>query len=88
MLTGLPADQRSDLHPGHPVPRPALSSASRTSTTYPPPRTHAMPMRTTEWDWRVHSRGAVNWRQAMAGSGGSQGFPAMALLMASSAMMP
>ena len=46
-------------------------------------------------DWRrqqaagcVHSRGSVNWCQAMAGSGGSQGFPAMALLMASSAVMP
>ena len=36
----------------------------------------------------VHSRGSVNWCQAMAGSGGSQGFPAMALLMASSAVMP
>ena len=32
--------------------------------------------------------GCVNLRQAMAGSGGSQGFPAMALLMASSAVMP
>ncbi len=32
--------------------------------------------------------GAVHWRQLMAGSGGSQGFPAMALLMASSAVMP
>ena len=30
----------------------------------------------------------VNWCQAIAGSGGSQGFPAMALLMASSAVMP
>ena len=33
----------------------------------------------------------VNWcqaRAARAGSGGSQGFPAMALLMASSAVMP
>jgi hypothetical protein len=29
----------------------------------------------------------VHWRQLMAGSGGSQGFPAMALLMASSAVM-
>ena len=36
----------------------------------------------------VHSRGAVNWCQARAGSGGSQGFPAMALLMASSVVMP
>ena len=32
--------------------------------------------------------GAVHWRQLMAGSGGSQGFPAMARLMASSAVMP
>ena len=32
--------------------------------------------------------GVVHWRQLMAGSGGSQGFPAMALLMASSAVMP
>lgn len=36
----------------------------------------------------VHSRGAGNWRQLMAGSGGSQGLPAMALAMASSAVMP
>jgi hypothetical protein len=36
----------------------------------------------------VHSRGPVNWCQARAGSGGSQGFPVMALLMASSAVMP
>ena len=36
----------------------------------------------------VHSRGAQIWRQPMAGSGGSQGFPAMALLMASSAVTP
>jgi len=35
----------------------------------------------------VHSRGAAKWCQARAGSGGSQGFPAMALLMASSAVM-
>ena len=38
--------------------------------------------------FRVHSRGAGNWRQLMAGSGGSQGLPAMALAMASSAVMP
>lgn len=31
----------------------------------------------------VHSRGAGNWRQLMAGSGGSQGLPVMALAMAS-----
>ena len=36
----------------------------------------------------VHSRGTAKWCQARAGSGGSQGFPAMALLMASSAVMP
>jgi 2-oxoglutarate dehydrogenase E2 component (dihydrolipoamide succinyltransferase) len=36
----------------------------------------------------VHSRGAGNWRQLMAGSGGSQGLPTMALAMASSAVMP
>jgi hypothetical protein len=36
----------------------------------------------------IASRGAVNWRQAIAGSDGSQGFPAMAALMASSAVMP
>jgi hypothetical protein len=36
----------------------------------------------------VHSRGAGNWRQLMAGSGGSQGLPVMALAMASSAVMP
>jgi RimJ/RimL family protein N-acetyltransferase len=36
----------------------------------------------------VHSRGAGNWRQLMAGSGGSQGLPAMALAMVSSAVMP
>jgi haloacetate dehalogenase len=36
----------------------------------------------------VHSRDAVNWRQAVAGSGGSQAFPAMASRMASSAVMP
>lgn len=35
---------------------------------------------------RVHSQGAGNWRQLMAGSGGSQGLAAMA--MASSAVMP
>jgi len=33
----------------------------------------------------VHSRGSVNWCQPNAGSGGSQGLPAMAVLMASSA---
>jgi hypothetical protein len=32
--------------------------------------------------------GCRNGRQLMAGSGGSQGFPAMALLMASSVVMP
>lgn len=37
---------------------------------------------------RVHSRGAGNWRQLMAGSGGSQGLPAIALAMASSAVTP
>ena len=37
---------------------------------------------------RVHSPGAVKWCQARAGCGGSQGFPAMALLMASSAVIP
>jgi hypothetical protein len=37
---------------------------------------------------RVHSRGAVNWCQRTAGSGGSQGFPASASRMASSAVMP
>jgi serine/threonine protein kinase len=36
----------------------------------------------------VHSRGAESWRQLMAGSGGSHGLPAMALAMASSAVMP
>ena len=36
----------------------------------------------------VHSRGAGNWCQLTAGSGGSQGFPAMASRMASSAVMP
>jgi len=36
----------------------------------------------------VHSRGVVNWRQAAAGSGGSQGFPESALRMASRAVMP
>jgi hypothetical protein len=39
-------------------------------------------------DCGVHSRGAAKWCQARAGSGGSQGFPVMALLMASSAVMP
>ena len=37
---------------------------------------------------RVHSRGAGNWSQLMAGSGGSQGLPASAPAMASSAVMP
>jgi hypothetical protein len=32
--------------------------------------------------------GSVSWCQLAAGSGGSQGLPAMALLMASSAVMP
>ena len=32
--------------------------------------------------------GAVNWCQLMVGSGGSQGFPSMAVRMASSAVMP
>jgi hypothetical protein len=32
--------------------------------------------------------GAVNWYQLTAGSGGSQGFPSMAVRMASSAVMP
>jgi hypothetical protein len=36
----------------------------------------------------VHSRGAVNWCQRPAGSGGSQGFPVSASRMASSAVMP
>jgi hypothetical protein len=45
-------------------------------------------IRKTKADAGVHSRGAVKWCQAIAGSGGSQGFPAMALLMASSAVMP
>ena len=36
----------------------------------------------------VHSRGAAKCCQARAESGGSQGFPVMALLMASSAVMP
>ena len=36
----------------------------------------------------VHSRGAVNWCQQTAGSGGSQGFPVSASRMASSAVMP
>ena len=43
-------------------------------------------------DWQKEYKcpftGVVHWRQLMAGSGGSQGFPAMALLMASSAVMP
>jgi len=39
-------------------------------------------------DERCPFTGVVHWRQLMAGSGGSQGFPAMALLMASSAVMP
>ena len=38
--------------------------------------------------YSVHSRGAGNWCQLTAGSGGSQGFPAMASRMASSAVMP
>ncbi len=37
---------------------------------------------------RVHSRGAVNWCQFRAGSGGSQGLPSMAARMASRAVMP
>jgi len=37
---------------------------------------------------RVHSRGAVNWCQLAVGSGGSQGFPSMAVRMASSVVMP
>ena len=37
---------------------------------------------------RVHSRGSVIWCQAAAGSGGSQGFPASAPRMASSAVRP
>ena len=36
----------------------------------------------------VHSQGAGYWRQLMAGSGGSQGLPAMAMAMASSAVVP
>jgi hypothetical protein len=36
---------------------------------------------------RVHSRDAVNWCQLMAGSGGSQAFPAMTSRMAPSAVM-
>ncbi len=36
----------------------------------------------------VHSRGAGTWRQLMAGSGGSQGFPSIAPRMASSAAAP
>jgi hypothetical protein len=38
-------------------------------------------------DVSIHG-GAVTWCQVVAGNGGSQGFPAMALLMASSAVMP
>ena len=36
----------------------------------------------------VSIHGGRDWHQLMAGSGGSQGFPAMALLMASSAVKP
>jgi len=36
----------------------------------------------------VHSRGAGNWSQLMAGSGGSQDLPSSASRMASSAVMP
>jgi hypothetical protein len=36
----------------------------------------------------VSIHGAGNWRQLMAGSGGSQGFPSMALRTASSAVVP
>ena len=36
----------------------------------------------------VHSRGAVNWCQLRAGSGGSQGLPSMVARMASRAVMP
>ena len=36
----------------------------------------------------VHSRGAVNWCQLRAGSGGSQGVPSVAARMASRAVMP
>jgi hypothetical protein len=36
----------------------------------------------------VHSPGAGNWSQLMAGNGGSQGLPSSALRMASSAVMP
>jgi hypothetical protein len=36
----------------------------------------------------VHSRGAVNWCQLTAGSGGSQAFPPVASRMASSAVIP
>jgi hypothetical protein len=36
----------------------------------------------------VHSRGAGNWSQPIAGSGGSQGFPSMAPATARSAVMP
>jgi DDE superfamily endonuclease len=38
--------------------------------------------------YRVHSRGAGNWCQLMAGSGGSQGFPSMTARTASSAAVP
>jgi putative transposase len=36
----------------------------------------------------VHSRGAGNWNQMMAGSGGSQGLPSMTPRMAASAVTP
>ena len=38
--------------------------------------------------WTCPFTGAVIWRQASAGSGGSQGFPASAPEMASSAVTP
>ena len=37
---------------------------------------------------KVSITGCRTWRQLTAGSGGSQSFPAMALLMASSVVMP
>ena len=51
-----------------------------------PRRTYGSPTQATRS--RVHSRGAVNWCQRTAGSDGSQGFPASASRMASSAVMP
>ena len=71
---------------------PAAAAATRAEpprwTTLPPAPAPNRAIATSEPRIGVHSRGAGNWRQLMAGSGGSQGLPAMALAMASSAVMP